>query len=488
MPDKFQWEIALIDPDGFADAPTRKRPSRRLFPHIGLGYLAACVEQNADRVRVLDAGVSDRTEVQRFLSRPAHLVGITTTSFTFREAMAVARAVKLRYPSQPVVLGGPHVAIDPGSCLAESAVDYALRGEAEDTLVDLIEVLKRDGTPDPKLLGQIPGLVYRNGQRIAVNPPGPRRQQLDTLPYPAWHLFPMDRYRQHALLTSRGCPMDCGFCAIRKIWGPQWVPRDPEQVVVEMQWLEREWGVKVFHFNDDNLATNPQHAARLAQSLISQRLKFNWVAQGVRADVLTPELLRQMRAAGCHRISLGIESAVPAVLEAVGKQETPEEIAAAIRACRETGIHVLGMFMVGNPGDTEATVKASIHFAREQGIDWPAFYMALPYPGTRLWEYARTQGHFLDPNYLAFDHMSPEPVFETPEFTAAQRRHVFHQAERFCRFQMLKYHLTFWWPTRLWKRNGFEVLQELRIVLKVLIFPYTIVAWLFQRKARRRER
>ena len=102
--------------------------------------------------------------------------------------------------------------------------------------------------------------------------------------------------------------------------------------------------------------------------------------QGVRADALTPALLKKMRQAGCHRVSLGIESADAGVLEAIRKKETLAEITQAIRYCQDAGITVLGMFMVGNPGDTEATVSASLRFARAAKIDLPAFYMAIPYP------------------------------------------------------------------------------------------------------------
>jgi len=155
-------------------------------------------------------------------------------------------------------------------------------------------------------------------------------------------------------------------------------------------------------------------------------------------------------------------------------------MARAIRLCRQAGIQVLGMFMIGNPKDTSKTVQASIQFAKETEIDLPAFYMALPYPKTRLWEFVRVQGKFLNSDYLSFNHMSAESVFETPDFTADERR-IYAQAEKFCRRQALKYHMIFWWPTRLIRRNGYEIWSELKLLGKAIFFPTKIFRFLFRR-------
>jgi len=476
-------EVALIDPDGFSAALRRKYSAKKLFPHMGLGYLAASLERNGDRVRVLDSGVSTYREVQRFLSQPANLYGITAVSFTFREALNAARAAKHRYPSVPVLLGGPHVSIDPEGCLQDPAVDYALRGEAEEIIIDLLEVLKRNTTPAPEVLSRIPGLIYRNKGKVHVNPATPRIRNLDELPYPAWHLFRMNRYQQHPLLTSRGCSMNCCFCAVEAIWGKQCLLRDVEQVVSEMAWLEAQWGHKLIHINDDNLTLSAKHVHAFCDTILRSKLQVNWVAQGVRADAVNPEILDKMRRAGCHRVSLGIESVDAGVLEAVGKKETPDDMARAVRLCQAAGIQVLGMFMVGNPGDTEETVERSLRFAKNSRIDLPAFYMALPYPRTRLCDYAAEQGTFLNSDYLSFTHMSAEPVFETQEFSAEARRRIFRKSQKFCRKQYRLYHLKFWWPPRLWQRNRYEIMTEIALLIKVVRLPFKLM-----RQARHRRK
>ncbi len=473
-------EVALIDPEGFNRAWYRRRPGTKLFPHVGLGYLAANLERHGAQVRVLDAGVAVHREVQRFLSQPASLFGITAVSFTFRQALAAAQAVKSRYPAAPVILGGPHVSIDPQGCLADPAVDFALRGEGEEALVDFLEVLKRQPRPEPEILAAIPGLVYRANGEVRANEPVARLEHLDELPFPAWHLFPMRRYRQHPLLTSRGCPMECAFCAVERMWGRRWVHRDPDQVAAEAAWLRRHWGRKVIHVHDDNLTLSARHVEKLCDALRRHRVRVPWVAQGVRADALTFELLARMRAAGCLRVSLGLESADPGVLQAIGKRETPEQMAEAVRLCRRAGIAVLGMFMVGNPGDTEQTVADAVAFARRTEIDLPAFYMAIPYPGTRLWDYAQAHGRFLTADYLAFNHMSAEPVFDTPEFPADARRRAYRAAWRFCRRRLALYHLKFWWPPNLVRRNAFEVWSELKLLGKVLLWPGRKLAQAFR--------
>lgn len=468
-------EVALIDPAGFAGALRRKRPARKPFPHTGLGYVAASLERNGDRVRVLDAGVATSREVQRFLSQPAHLFGIMAMCPTFREALQAARAVKARYPATPVLLGGSHVSIAPETCLGDPAVDYALRGEAEEIIIDFLEVLKRNTAPAPEVLARIPGLVYRLENRICVNPPTPRVRALDELPFPAWHLFPMDRYRQHALLTSRGCPQNCGFCTVEAIRGRLWIHRDPEQAVSEIDWLIRHWGLKLIHVNDDNFTTDPRHVQAFCDAILRRKLRVDWVAQGVRADALTPELLSKMRRAGCHRVSLGLESADPQVLDAVGKKTAPEDMARAVRLCQDAGIQVLGMFMVGNPGDTEETVLKSLKFAQELRVDLPVFNLALPYPRTRLWEYAERHGTFVNSDYTAFTPLSEEPVFFTPEFPLEARRRAFKQCRTFSRRQVRRYHLAFWWPSRLWRRNRYEIWNELKLLGRALWLPVKAV-------------
>jgi len=132
--------------------------------------------------------------------------------------------------------------IDPEGCLAGPEIDYAIRGEGEVAVVDFIEVLKRTGHNKKEIFSQIPGIIFRNGGHIQVNLPAARIRELDQLPYPAWYLFPMQQYQQHVLLSSRGCPLDCAFCAIQTIWGPRWIRRDPVEVVNEMAWLIKRWG------------------------------------------------------------------------------------------------------------------------------------------------------------------------------------------------------------------------------------------------------
>lgn len=420
-------KIGLIDP-GF-----KRMLFDYGFPYVGLAYVAAVLEKQGHEVRTLDLGLAAEEQTERFLKEGYELIGLSATSFTFGNALEMAKKIKTISKDVIIVLGGPHVAIEMGSILNCRELDYAVYGEGELTVRELVEVLEKDRTPTIENLSSIKGLIFRDGDRIVTNPARPRIENLDELPYPAFGLFDMDKYGAYPLLTSRGCPFACAFCSIKAIWGTLWKYRSPENIVVEIEYARERfnWGKKPFNIIDDSFNVKPKRVMDFCDLLVERGLNIKWFCWGIRADRISLPMALKMKEAGCYGVSVGIESASNEVLKAIKKRETIEQITIGCQNLKQAGIPIHAQFMIGNAGGTFETFKHSIQYAKKQRFSTVAFYLPLPYPKTKLWDYVEKHGRFLKEDYTQFHHFSTKPVFETPEFSAQERAKAYTLARRF---------------------------------------------------------
>ena len=415
--------IGLIDPGSKKLAES--------FPHIGLAYIAACLEREGHEVGMLDTEMATHKEVETFLSSPYDLFGITVTSFTVRAGLEMVRRLKEANPHSMVVFGGSHISVVEEQVLDYPEIDYAIWGEGEIPLPRLARALEEDPQPSREVLEGINGLIFRDGDEVVKNPRQDWIADLDSNPYPAYHLLPIERYKRYPLLTSRGCPFNCAFCATVAVWGRRYRSRTPENIVGEMKRNIEEFGWKPFSVVDDLFNVNVRKARAICQAMIESGLKLDWECWGIRADLAELELLKLMKKAGCRAISIGVESANAEVLRLMQKAETPQEIAQGIANILEAGLDVVGQFMIGNQGDTLETIKESIEFIKRTGLPNARFYMALPYPKTALGEYARRHGRLFKTDYTTYHHFSDEPVWDTPEFPIEERMKAKRMARRF---------------------------------------------------------
>ena len=169
------------------------------------------------------------------------------------------------------------------------------------------------------------------------------------------------------------------------------------------------------------------------EQLRKNHIDIEWACQGLRANNVTLELAQKMREVGCQSVSIGIESAVPEVLKNINKGETLEEISKGIENLSQAGIIVQGSFMIGNPGDNLESCEKSIEFIKKSPLLGANFYLALPYPKTELWQFIQDHGRFLKTDYTEFQNISDEPVFETPDFPAEDRKNAYRLAQEFVR-------------------------------------------------------
>lgn len=414
-------KIALIDPG------SKKLLYNENFPHIGMGYVAAVLEKHGHEVVCLDVGRVGKRQTDEFLQNRYDLIGLSATSFTLRQAWAMAKEIKSLHKDTVVVLGGPHVSIGMEQSLKSRHVDYAIYGEGEQTMLELSETLQRENKKEPRKLSAIKGLIFHCGDRVVCNPPRSRIDNLDQVPYPAFHLFQMDKYGSYPLFTSRGCPFGCTFCSIKAIWGTPWKYRSAENIVHEIEYASERfnWHNKPFNIIDDSFNVVPNRVIDFCEKLISRGLNIQWFSSGFRADRIPLELAFKMKDSGCMGVSVGIESANDQILKRIRKRQTLSQCTEGCRNLSRAGIPVHAQFMIGNPGDTFETVKESIEYAKKQRFSNVSFYLALPYPKTELWDYVKENGTFLKEDYTQFHHFSNEPVFETPVFSAEERARAY---------------------------------------------------------------
>lgn len=425
-------KIGLVDP--------RTTPlAEESFPQLGIGYLAAAVTQDVSLLRVLDRRTASREEEEAFLAERFDAVGISAASFTFRDALAFGRAVKARRPQTRVVLGGPHVSVTLADSLAEGVGDLAVYGEGEATFADLVRRWRTSGTQDRP--ASVPGLIYPEEDRFVRTPPRPPLADLDAIPFPAFHLFPMQAYSSYPLMTSRGCPFRCVYCCCHLLWGKKPRFRSAENILSEIRYARERfhWKGKPFLVLDDTFNLQPGRVEAFCEGLLREHLDITYHVWGFRADLAPMEMIRKLKASGCLSVSMGIESADPDVLRRIRKGESLAQIVETLRNLRKAGIHAMCLFMIGNPGDTLQSTRETLRFAKKERIYLMAFNMALPYPGTELWDFVQSSGRFLHKDFTRFHHYSTEPVFETDDFTAEERTRAFLMARRFERTQRIKF-------------------------------------------------
>jgi anaerobic magnesium-protoporphyrin IX monomethyl ester cyclase len=342
----------------------------------------------------------------------------------------VCRIAKAVNPAVITIMGGAHPSATPEPTLADPSVDYVVVGEGEDTLPALVEALESGQSP-----AQVEGLAFRDGERVVMTPRGHYIENLDVLPLPARHLLPMDKYltinRPHgtvarhspntSLVTSRGCPARCVFCSIHTVWGRKFRARSPEQVLNELESLVCDYGVREVHFEDDNLTYDRARAQAIFSGMIERKLNLTWAApNGVATYTLDEDLLALMKASGCYRLHLAVESGDPDVLHhIIHKPLRLDKVVQVTAAAKRLGLAVDTFFVVGFPGETLEQIRRTFAFARNLDVDSVSLFIATPYPGTELEAICRAKGYL--PRNVPFDELRVRRGnVSTPEFTAKE--------------------------------------------------------------------
>jgi anaerobic magnesium-protoporphyrin IX monomethyl ester cyclase len=358
------------------------------LPPLGLACVAGALRAAGHEPRILDAAVAPswraRLDAELLGWRP-HVVGLTASSAAFDAALEVATLVRQALPRAPVILGGVHATLFPGEVLREPALDYAVHGEGELTVVELAGALARGESPRG-----VAGIALRDAGGPRVNPPRAPVADLDSLPRPAYDLLPMSEYatpfsaagRVTSLVTSRGCPYRCSFCDAWVVMGRKYRAHSAERVVEEIAWLARDFGVRELLFKDSEFTLDRARGERFCE-LMREGPRVSWTCSA-RVDAVDEPLLRRMAAAGCRVVQLGVESADPDVLRALRKGIRLDRVRSAFAAARAAGIQTVANLMVGTPGETWDSIEATRRLVAEIRPDHLNVQVFVPYPGTEL--------------------------------------------------------------------------------------------------------
>jgi anaerobic magnesium-protoporphyrin IX monomethyl ester cyclase len=364
--------------------------SHLITPPLGLGYLSSYLRQDGYHVKIIDGlnlGYSNDRIVE--ICNDADIVGITCLSDYFLETIDLCR--KLKDKRKTVIIGGPHATSLPEQTLSETGADYVIVGEGEQTILELVESLN-NGKQRNNIPGIYSGKTTNFRKRAFV-------ANLDELPFPDWEQLDPRSYKKapHGglvrsfpvapILTTRGCPFECTFCASPKIWDKTIRFRSPENVIEEIKQLVNKYGVSEIHFEDDNLTLKKSHVVALCNLIIENKIKINWATpNGIRVETVTPDLLRLMKRSGCYSIAYGVESGSQEILDNIKKKTKLETIEYAVNEADKAGIVTQGFFIFGLPGETSETIKQTIDFAKRIKLDKAQFLLLDVLPGTGIAE------------------------------------------------------------------------------------------------------
>lgn len=410
-------KIFLIEPK----SPNYHIYSRFKLPRLGLVMLGTILKEQGHEVKLYLEEVAD-ININEVLD--SELVGISTTSSTAPRAYELGNQIAAH--GIPVVYGGPHVTFLPNEAFERGTASYVIRGEGEESFPQLVEALEK-GTSSENILG----LSFKKKEgSIQHNPNAPLIRDLDSLPSIDYslihgiedmHIFPV--------LTSRGCPYDCTFCSVTKMFGRGYRYRSTDKVVKELKYIEENYPkLKCFFFYDDHFAANPKRTKELLKAMKEAGIKTPWNAQ-IRVDIARDkELMKLFKATNCCILYIGVESINPATLRAYNKKQTIEDIEKNLGILQEYGFWRHCMFVFGADSDVIETIRETTKWAKKMDIETVQFLILTPLPGTPDTARLEKEGRIFDKDYSHYD--AHHAVFRPKNMTAEELAKETYRAMR----------------------------------------------------------
>lgn len=404
-----------------------------VYPILSLTAIAGAIKAKGHEVKIVDLSYRryEPDHIRKLLNdEKPDLVGITATTPLANQMRDLSYLVKDVSKDIYTVAGGAHPSALPYETMQQSCLDALVSGEGDFVAADLL---------DGKRACNIPGLYWRDGEKIRINPPGGLLSNLDDLPIPAWEDYPADCHERvtkiiarHRPLTtiefSRGCVFKCDFCGSKNTMGLGYRKKSPERCADEVELLQK-LGYRELVLVDDIFTSDNNWAAQVCEEVIRRDLKMAWTCtNGIRVDSANPELFDLMKRAGCYRVYFGFESGNDKVLQAFGKggKATLDKGIAAVEMAREAGLEPNGFFMVGLTGDTEETMQDTIDYAKKVRLETMKCGMTTPFPGTPSFNALREKGRIktLDwDQYTVYN--SAENIYDHPNLDWATIKKYF---------------------------------------------------------------
>jgi radical SAM superfamily enzyme YgiQ (UPF0313 family) len=390
------WKIAAAtDPSPGPDGPPEDLQTDDIDPDFsqvpyGLLTLAGEAMAHGHAVTVQNLSLVSWSEIERLVAAlDADVWGLSCWTANRRGMGYVAECIRRHHPAARIVVGGPHATVL-GSELLEhhAAIDVVCIGESERTFIELLTRFEQ-GEP---VQGTV-GTVTRGSDGLVVGPIRARIEDLDSLVPPQRH------FDTHVLMTSRGCPWACSFCGAESVWGRGYRSHSTGYVLEALELALARLPVRMIQIKDDTFTANARRVLDLCRGIRERGLRFLWSCDS-RADVLSDELLREMRLAGCERLSLGVESGSQRVLDSIGKGLEVEQVIAATEAAQRYGIKVRYYMMLGNRGETAQSFRESLELVERAKPEEVIFSCLSIYPGTPDFREAERRGRVTRDLYL----------------------------------------------------------------------------------------
>jgi anaerobic magnesium-protoporphyrin IX monomethyl ester cyclase len=363
-----------------------------VLPTLGLAYIGAVLERDGHTVDVIDAAAEglDFEQTLGRISGRYKVVGFYCHTQNFPMIAAMSKRLKACDSPPHIMIGGPHATALPRQCLIDGEhIDSLVFGEGEDTAAELVARVL-----DGQSLEGVRGLYYRGEGAIHENPPRGQIEDLDSLPMPAWHLFPMERYhhsyietdgkRSLHIMGSRGCFSDCNYCHSTKMWGPKVRWHSTERVLAEIDHLNAHYGIEYFQFFDDVFTMDRDRLKVLMPEFNKRGMSDSWSCS-TRIDLLNENIIKDLKFGGAHHIAIGIETVNDRLLKVINKHVTKAQTTSVITLCAEHKLPVMGMFIIGLPTETAEECQETLDFVKTHRLKIAVFSFLTVYPGTNFW-------------------------------------------------------------------------------------------------------
>ncbi|MFZ3089167.1 MAG: radical SAM protein [Nitrospirota bacterium] len=373
-----------------------------ILPPLGLGYIASVLRNAGHKIKIYDFNIqSDNLNFDDF-----DIVGISANTSRHKMALQIARQAQKM--GLKVVMGGPHVTFMDKETIMDDGIDYVVRNEGEETFLELVNAIEGE-----KALDDIKGISYKKNGQFKRNPDRPAIRDIDTIPLPARDLMAMDKYitmemakrKITSIITSRGCPLDCSFCA-SSFSSMGWRARRVDLVVNEIEQINNKYGFSGIAFLDDNFTMKPSRTIEISKEIIKRGLDIKWWCFS-RVDTIAKneEMIKWMSESGCRHIFMGIESVNQDVLNSYNKKYSADKARQAVEMLRDYKIETMASFIFGDIKETKNMMLETIKYAKKLNPGSAQFTILTPYPGTRL--YNEIKDRLITDDWDKYDCMHP---------------------------------------------------------------------------------
>ena len=395
---------------------------RIVFP-IGLAYVVSILKKSNYQIDVLDCigeypylkeysreynllGFGIKTLKKNLIKKKPNIVLISCPISNQHSLVVKISKIVKRYTNAKIIVGGAHASAMPQSLINENTIDFIVIGEGELTISNLLKSLNQK-----RKIKKIPGLAFKENKKTQINPPFDFISNIDNIPFPAYELFPYENYvtsnYKHTLLnskkriaeiiTSRGCPFECSFCASKSVTSKKWRGRTPENVLKEIEYLKNNYKIEEIHFLDDNISLDTKRFKKLCNLMRNNNISWT-IPNGISMKTIDKETIKLMKQSGCYAIFFPVETANTFINKKhIPKNPPPKTIKELIRYSHKKGLYNVGFFLLGFWEEDKKSIEKTIKFACDLKLDEAHFSILTPLPGSQYYKtYAKDFTSFRD--------------------------------------------------------------------------------------------